>query len=306
MPVVIPETLPIETPRGHFIARSFGDPRAPVVLALHGFPDTPASWGPLADTLARAGYRVVAPFMRGYSPSTLEGPFHVDALAEDVLAIADVVSPARSIVLLGHDWGAATTYVAAARFPERIRCAIALSVPHPMTFLRGLLRSPTQLRRSWYMAFFQIPFVAEIALGLDDFALVERLWHEWSPDYHPSAAEWSELKGCLRASLPAPIEYYRAMAWPPREALARMREKSAPPRRVKVPLLHLTGGDDGCIGPHVGRGQGEWFDGPFRSETIPGVGHFLHLERPELVARPILGWLASWAGIGSLVPPPMR
>ncbi len=303
---VVPETLPIETPRGHFIARTYGDARAPVVLALHGFPDTPATFAPLADTLRRAGYRVVAPFMRGYSPSTLAGPFHLDALADDVVAIADQVSPARPVVLLGHDWGAATTYVAAARFPSRVRCAVALAVPHPLAFLRALWRSPAQLRRSWYMAFFQLPVVPEIALSFDDFALVERLWRDWSPGHHPSAEQLEEVKRCLRASLPGPIEYYRAMAWPPREALERLRGPSAPSRRVRVPTLHLAGGDDGCIGPRVGRGQGDWFDGPFRSETLPGVGHFLHLERPDLVARSILAWLASWAGIGSMLPPPMR
>lgn len=293
---MVPDTLPLETPRGHFIARSYGKPGAPVVLALHGFPDTPASFGPLAEALTTAGYRVVAPFMRGYSPSTLEGPFHLDALAEDVGVLADAVSPDAPVVLLGHDWGGAVTYAAAARFATRIRCAVAMSVPHPMSFVRALARSPSQLRRSWYMAFFQLPFVPELALALDDYALIDRLWRDWSPDYRPSVEERSELKRCLRASMPAPIEYYRAMAWPPREALARLRDGKAKERRVKIPLLHLTGGDDGCIAPSAGRGQGAWFDGPFRSETIPGVGHFLHLERPELVARPILAWLASWAG----------
>jgi pimeloyl-ACP methyl ester carboxylesterase len=292
----MPDTLPLETPRGHFIARAWGRADAPVVLALHGFPDTPSSFAPLAEILAAAGFRVVAPFMRGYSPSTLEGPFHLDALAEDVPALADLLSPRAPIVLLGHDWGGAITYAAAARFAPRIRCAVAMSIPHPLALLRALVTSPAQLRRSWYMAFFQAPRLPELALSLGNYALIDRLWRDWSPGYRRSAEERNELVRCLRASMPAPIEYYRAMAWPPREALARVREAKAPARRIKIPLLHLTGGDDGCIGPSAGRGQGAFFDGPFRSETIPGVGHFLHLERPELVARPVLGWLASWGG----------
>lgn len=292
---VLPEISRLDTPRGHFVAHGFGDPSAPLVLALHGFPDTPASWAPLATLLADAGYRTVAPFLRGYAPSTLAGPFDVESLADDVRALADALSPDAPIVVLGHDWGAAITYVAAARFPERIRCAITLAVPHPLSFLRALARSPAQLRRSWYMALFQLPRVAERLLARDDFALVERLWRDWSPGHHASPEELRELKRCLRASLPGPLEYYRAMGWPPRAALARIRLGATPERRVKVPLLYLAGADDGCIGPDVGRGQEAHFDGPFRSEVLPGVGHFLQLERPDLVAHAILRWLASTA-----------
>jgi pimeloyl-ACP methyl ester carboxylesterase len=286
----------LQTSRGRFAVRSFGDDSSPLILALHGFPDTPASWAPVAGLLAQAGYRVVAPFMRGYSPSTLDGPFDVESIADDARALGDVLSPSKPFVVLGHDWGAAVAYVAATRLPERLRCVVALSVPHPVAFLRGLARSPAQLRRSWYMALFQVPFLAERLLARRDFALVERLWSDWSPDYRLHPEQLRELKRCLRASLPAPIAYYRAMAWPPREALQRIRASATRDRRVKVPLLHLTGADDGCIGPEAGRGQSEFFEGPFRSETLAGVGHFMQLERPELVAREVLAWLAAWAG----------
>jgi pimeloyl-ACP methyl ester carboxylesterase len=115
---------------GAFTALAAGAADAPLVLVLHGFPDVPHTFAPLIEAIARAGHRVVAPWLRGYAPSPAAGPYDVDTLATDVLAWADALSPDRPVAIVGHDWGAVVTYVACARH-RRFHAAVAMSVPHP-------------------------------------------------------------------------------------------------------------------------------------------------------------------------------
>jgi len=285
-----------ETRAGTFEALEAGARDAPLVLCLHGFPDHPPSFVPLCDRLARAGYRAVAPWMRGYAPSVAEGPYGVDTLASDAIAIADALSPGAPVALVGHDWGAVATYAAAASHPERLFAAVAMAVPHPLAFVRNAARQPEQLVRSWYMAFFQLRGLADRVVAARDFAFIEHLWRRWSPGYLADPAAMRALKACLSDSMPAPLAYYRAMAWPPRKALARLRGPSASARSIRVPTMHLCGLDDGCIAPDATRGQERFFSGPFQSEQITGVGHFLQLEAPDRVATLVLDWLSQHGG----------
>jgi pimeloyl-ACP methyl ester carboxylesterase len=225
---------------------------------------------------------VVAPFLRGYAPSPLAGPHTVDQLADDVRALADALAPDAPIRLVGHDWGAIAAYRAAALHPERIARAVTLAVPHPAAFAHNVPREPAQLRRSWYMLLFQLPHAADWALRRRDFRLIERLWHDWSPGWSPPAAHVGEVKRCLDASLPAPLEYYRSM----------VRMLPVRPDYIRVPTLVLHGARDGCIGAALGEGQDRFFTGGYRREVIEDAGHFLHLERPAAVADRILAWLA--------------
>lgn len=153
----------------------------PTVLALHGFPDHPRSYRHQMPALAAAGYRVVAPYMRGYAPTEApEGSyFGVPALAADAVALAAALSD-DPVVLIGHDWGAAAAHTAAALAPERFSKLITIAVPYGPAFTQSLVTSPLQQRRSWYMFFFQLPF-AEAAVAHDGFAFIERLWRDWSP-----------------------------------------------------------------------------------------------------------------------------
>ncbi len=267
-----------------------GDAGAPVVLCLHGFPDHAPSFEPLMDRLAAAGYRAVAPWMRGYAPSPLEGPYDTDQLARDLVEMADDFSPGAPCCLVGHDWGAVATYAALSATPGRWRRAVTMSVPHPQAFLRALRRDRAQRRKSWYMFFFQLPIVPERVVPRGDFAFVNRLWRAWSPDFALPEAEREALHACLAASMPAPIGYYRAMTRPPREALARIRAAADP---ISVPTLHLCGARDGCIAPEAGHGQERFFAGPFASRVLPGVGHFMQLEDPDAVADHVVSWLGA-------------
>src|SRR5262245_26958199 len=132
----------VVTRGGEFELLAEGAKGAPLAVCLHGFPDHPPSFSPLLAELAGAGYRAVAPWLRGYAPSTLEGPYDTDHLADDLYALTLALSPDRPAYLVGHDWGAAITYVATSRWPSRFAAAVTMAVPHPNAFFEGLARDP--------------------------------------------------------------------------------------------------------------------------------------------------------------------
>ncbi len=275
----------IDVAGGRFGYLAAGPEEGRLVVCLHGFPDHPESFAPLLARLADAGYRAVAPWMRGYAPSTLDGPYDGEQLADDALAIARELAAGRRFALIGHDWGALATWSACLREPADLACAITMAVPHPMATAEHLARRPSQLRRSWYVFFFQLPRVPEWALPRRDFALVDRLWRDWSPGFALEAGARRRLHRCLATSLPAPIDYYRAV---PRQLLAQR----ARPGRITTPTLHLHGADDGCIEPAAAARQARFMKGPFASHVHARAGHFLHLEQPDAVAARALAWLA--------------
>ncbi len=280
-------TESVELPGGRFQLLRGGTPAQaapwpPLAIVLHGFPDHPPTFAPVIERLVAAGYEVAAPWLRGYAPSTLDGPFGIERLVADVLELATALGRER-FALVGHDWGAVITYAACGIAPGRVRAAVTMAVPHPRAFLRSLLRTG-QLARSWYMLFFQLPGAAA-AVEAGDFAVVDLLWRRWSRGYRMGEEERRALKGCLRASMPAPIEYYRAAARGGREV------RAAALRPIVTPLLHLQGGDDGCIAPSASEGEERSFRGPFASEVLAGVGHFMHVEAPGEVAARAIAWL---------------
>jgi pimeloyl-ACP methyl ester carboxylesterase len=252
--------------------------------------------------LAEAGYRVIAPYMRGYAPSDIpaEGLFGVPALAQDGAAMAEELCrqhDCEQIVLLGHDWGAAAAYGTARLAPGRIHKLITLAVPHGNGLLEALLTSPEQQRRSWYMFFFQMPF-AEMAVRHDGFRYVARLWHDWSPGYQLPADEWALLVETLEQPgvLSAALDYYRHSLNPTPEvaaALSAILPPSAEPPLIQVPTLYLHGRDDGCIGSEVADGMEKLFPSGLQISVLDGVGHFLHQEDPARVNVRILEFLAG-------------
>jgi pimeloyl-ACP methyl ester carboxylesterase len=277
---------------GDFEILSAGPEDGPLVLCLHGFPDFPPSFEPLLRSLAAAGYRAVAPWLRGYAPSTLRGPFDTETLAADILALADALAPGRRYFLVGHDWGAVITYLIASKYPDRLAGAVAMAVPHPAAFFGNVPRNPGQIGRSWYMGVFQLPIsIVERLVRRADFALIERLWNSWSPGYRAPDAHLQALKECLDRSLPAPVLYYQSYFRPLGAAIAKMRWFSSEAARIRVPLLAVLGAEDGCIGPGLGDGDERFYAGPYRRDILRGAGHFMQLERPEEIARKVIAWL---------------
>ncbi|MGH9005868.1 MAG: alpha/beta fold hydrolase, partial [Acidimicrobiia bacterium] len=171
---------------GHLSAGDLEDRTKPLALCLHGFPDSAWTWRHLLPSLAAAGYRAVAPWMRGYAPTTVpaDGHYQSAVLGLDACALHEALGGGDDAVLIGHDWGAFAAY-AAAHHGTPWRRVVTLAVPPPATITSGFL-TYDQLRRSWYMFLFQHP-LAELAVPMDDLAFIERLWADWSPGYDASA-----------------------------------------------------------------------------------------------------------------------
>jgi len=273
-----------------------GPADGPLALCLHGFPDHALGWEPLLPELAAAGYHAVAPWMRGYAPTGLapNGNYQIGSLALDAIALADALAGDRDAVLIGHDWGASAAYTAVAHAPERFRKLVTLAVPHFGAFGNHLFK-PAQLKRSWYIFFFQLP-LADFGVPLDDYAVIDTLWRDWSPGFTPEPDYMRALKDTFSAPgcLDAAIGYYRATfdTKPGDPALAEVQAKGG--GEIPVPTLYLHGVDDGCLGIEgvVDDELRPFFPAGLDVERVPGAGHFLHLERPDLVSSPILAFLA--------------
>jgi pimeloyl-ACP methyl ester carboxylesterase len=274
-----------------YLAAGPGD--GPLALCLHGFPDSAWTWRFLAPELVAAGFRVVAPFLRGYAPSAVpaDGRFQSAALSLDALALHEALGGDPSAVLIGHDWGALAAYGAASGGPDRWRRVVAAAVPPALDLSR--LFSYDQVKRSFYFFVFQWP-MAEMIVGADDLAFLDGLWADWSPGYDGSE-DVARVKECLRdpASLTAAIGYYRAAlgAVPQDPALAELQAATnVPPPQ---PTLYLHGTDDGCMAVSLTEGTAEQLAPGSRVELVPGTGHFLHLERPDEVNRLIVDFLTA-------------
>jgi pimeloyl-ACP methyl ester carboxylesterase len=268
--------------------------QGPLILALHGFPDLPRTFRCQMPALAAAGYRVVAPYLRGYPPSDIppEGPYESAVLIQDVLAMLEGLTD-EPAVLLGHDLGAAAAYGAAILAPDRVASLITIAVPPGGALTRSLLTNPVQQRRSWYMYYFQMPF-AEMAVAHDDFAFLERLWRDWSPGWAPPPEELEALKAAFRqpGALRAALSYYRHTLNPAhhRPDLAEIRKRQGEP--VPVPALYLHGAKDGCVGVELTEGMERFYQGRFEKRILSNAGHFVHQEQPEEVNREILEFLS--------------
>jgi pimeloyl-ACP methyl ester carboxylesterase len=261
---------------------------APLVLLAHGFPDEPGTFRAQIAALVAADHRVVAPTMRGYAPSGLPHPEHYDAaaLGRDLVALADHYAPGAKVRLVGHDWGAVASFAATALAPSRFSHLVTLAVPH----LRALLTnvSVAQLRRSSYMAFFNLPGLSEARLRAHDHALVDHLFHAWSPGFHPSSADLRAIKDALTGRESAVLGYYRALL---SKEMAFGEAGRLLYARTPVNALHLHGEDDGCIGVGCTRGSERFYTGAYTLKRIPGAGHFLQRERPDEVTAALLAFL---------------
>jgi pimeloyl-ACP methyl ester carboxylesterase len=269
--------------------------QGPLVLCLHGFPDTAWSFRPLLMALADAGFHAVAPFTRGYAPTSLaaDGDYRTTTLARDALALIEAFGEKRAFIV-GHDWGAATAYIAATLQPERVRGIVTAAVPH----LRRFLLRPTamQLYRSRYMGFFQLRGVAERRVAADNFLWLRQLIKRWSPNWVFTEDDFAPLKSGFSdpARLTAALSYYRALP----ATLASREGLMLLSRKLPVPARVIRGADDGCIAAGMFGRQEYCFGAGYDLETMRGAGHFMHCEKPEQFAALVLEFIECEAARG--------
>jgi pimeloyl-ACP methyl ester carboxylesterase len=275
-----------------------GPAGGPLVVLLHGFPDNARSWERQIPALAAAGYRVVAPWLRGYPPTEIPARGYYDraTLATDVKGLVDAINGGRPCLLVGQDWGAAIGYGVLAAYPQLVRRAVLLAVPHPAEVRATLRKSPKHAIRSFHWFLFQLPAIPEWLCRANDGAFLETLWKLWSPRYD-DRAHVAEVRRAMRepGALEASLAYYRAMfgARNADPALAAVRERFDSP--IRVPTLVLCGSRD--MRREMLEPQRRFFAGEYAWATVDGAGHFLHREQPDEVNRRILGWLSRDGGM---------
>lgn len=252
----------------------------PAALLLHGWPDSHRLWRDQVGALTSAGFRTIAPDLRGFGTS--DRPTEVEAyslltIAGDVLAVLNELGVTRAHVV-GHDWGAAVAWMIATFTPDRVDHLAVLSVGHPRALRDAGLE---QREKSWYMLLFQFDGVAERWLADDDWANF-RAWSR-HPDADDVIADLAR-PGALTASL----NWYRANL-PPETLIEPPLE--LPP--VAAPTMGVWSSDDIALTEHQMRSSVAQTTGPWRYERIEGAGHWMMLDDPASVSRLLLDFLPT-------------
>jgi pimeloyl-ACP methyl ester carboxylesterase len=283
----------LQTGRGLFETIIEGPEDGPVIILLHGFPELNISWRHQIPELAAAGYRVVAPNQRGYAGSVRDGSYATADLAADVVAMLDTVGAERAVVV-GHDWGGGVAWTVAQLYPQRVTALVAMNCPPPRVLAEHLLRSPRQLRKSWYMFFFQLPvlperFVSRSMPGiLRGGSYVRDVWNrEALTPYGEAFATESDARG--------PINWYRGAF---RGALrGALRHSARTPQPIAVPVLIIWGVHDAFLGQELVSPEAlrRTLSFPNEATVVPieSAGHFVQNEAADEVTTALLGWLAS-------------
>lgn len=272
--------------RLHYVEAGEG----PLVILLHGFPDFWYSWRYQIPALVGAGYRVVAPDMRGYNLSDKPrevASYRAAAVAADVAGLIHACGAERAVVV-GHDWGAGVAWQFAMLYPAMVERLAILNVPHPLRMLRALA-TPRQLLKSWYMFFFQLPWLPQAAIRAGNYLLLRQVLRTdpvrrdafTSVDierYVAAAAQPGALTGS--------INYYRALfRQNPQAAISQIR-------RIDAPVLVIWGEQDRYLGSELAQPDPRWVP-QARVERLPNASHWVHLDQPEEVNRLLLEFLSA-------------
>jgi pimeloyl-ACP methyl ester carboxylesterase len=277
--------LQIQTPTLTFHALADGPEDGELVLCLHGFPDVAHSWDALLPKLAAAGYRAIAPWMRGYHPTppAADGDYTMRRLGQDAIDLVEALGRSKA-VLVGYDWGATAVYMAVAQRPDLFDRVVISAIPHA----RALNAKPWYGLKAWHFLYFQLPWAAW-SVHRNDFALVEKLVRQWSPNWDFPPDELDPVKEALShpESLDAALAYYWALkrVWSQRKLLSRRTEARA----------LLFAGTSDLIPPSVFHDSAQYFSGGCEVVEFEGPGHFLHREVPDRYGDKVIEWLAASA-----------
>jgi epoxide hydrolase 4 len=283
--------MPVEL---EFTAEGSG---APVVL-LHGFPENRLAWARQISALAAAGFRAIAPNLRGYGGSpTPRGVEHyrLRLLCEDVVELIRREAGGRATVV-GHDWGGVLTWLLAANWPNAVERIVVLNAPHPIAYAREV-RKPGQALRSWYAGFFQIPALPELLMSAFDFALIRRAFaHGPARPGTLSTAEIDRNVEALRSpgALSGAVNYYRAAARIPDRELIRATKS------IAQPTLVIWGLKDPYLSPALLNGLDRWVS-DIRIVRLEHATHWLHYDEPERVNELLIHFLQQSDSTGGQV-----
>jgi pimeloyl-ACP methyl ester carboxylesterase len=297
------------------------DGDGPLVVFLHGFPDYWYSWRHQLAALA-PHFRVVAPDLRGYNESDKPAGVAAYDMKELVADIAGLIAAfgARDAVIVAHDWGGGIGWQLAMDRPELVKRLVAINCPH-LALFRQHLRNPRQLAKSWYMFFFQIPWLPETLLGLGDAWAVGNAYRQatirkdaFSDEDIRALRAAASRPGALRSA----INYYRAAfrsdettaSLPPAVRRFLYGERPVPPLRTRLedwpkitaPTMVVWGERDIALEKDLTYGMDPLFTVPPRIEYVPDAGHWVHQEKPELVNRLLLDFLGDLVGRPAPVP----
>jgi pimeloyl-ACP methyl ester carboxylesterase len=260
----------------------------PLILFLHGFPDNAWSYRRQLRAFADAGYRAVAPFMRGYAPTAIpaDGKYDPRTLASDIEGLIAALSPNGRASVVGMDWGGTALFTALVAAPASIDAAVVMATPHPVTYL-AIRKDPEALQSMFHLYYFQTPGAAD-DVGIAGLPFVDYLWRTWSPSFQDKAHVES-VKETLGApgSLKAALSYYPAI-------FAAAAAGQIPVGEIKTPTLTIYGASD--VSGKYSSLEAPFFKGPYQRIVLPDVGHFPHLEREQDVNDLILDWLHAHAG----------
>ncbi|NJP91039.1 alpha/beta hydrolase [Nonomuraea sp. FMUSA5-5] len=265
----------------------------PLVLLLHGFPQFWWTWRHQLVSLAAAGFRAVAPDLRGYGGSDKPPRgYDLPTLAADATGLIRALGETGAVVV-GHDWGGLLAWTMAVQDPKCVRRLVAVSAPHPLRLRNALLTDPFgQLRASRRTIGFQLPLLPERRLTRHDAALVGRLLEERSRPGWPEQEEARTYREAFRIPTVShcALEYHR---WFGRSQLRPDGRRYARLMRTEVeaPTLHLHGALDPSVLPRTAQGSSRYVAAPYRWRLFEGAGHFPHEEIPDVFDTELLGWL---------------
>jgi pimeloyl-ACP methyl ester carboxylesterase len=256
----------------------------PLVILVHGFPDTARTWDAVRPALAAAGYRVVSPNTRGYWPTAIpaDGRYDSDRLGQDVLDWIPALGE-REAIVVGHDWGASAAYCAAHLAPDKIRFLVTVAIPHPLS----LKPSPRMLWAARH--FFSLRWSsAEARCRAHDFQHIDELVQRWAPAWRVPKGETDPVKEAFRqpGCLPAALGYYRAVG---------LRPPSSLRGKVRVPSAVFSGAHDFALRRRDYEKAARFYEAPHQIVHMDG-GHFLHREHPQRFLEELLGVLPPAAG----------
>lgn len=265
-----------------------GDPAHPPVILLHGFPEFWYGWHGQIDALAAAGFCVYAPDQRGYNLS--EKPPGRDAyslteLGKDILGLIDYTG-ADKVYLAGHDWGAAVAWWVAMHYPARIAKLAILNVPHLSVMLKNMAGNPAQMLKSWYIGFFQLPLLPELAFTLGDGQMAGSLLLRTS---NPGSFTDADIAQYVKAwqqpgAATAMLNWYRSMV------------QSRPPRpadnRIHMPTLILWGKQDVALTPEMAE-QSIGYCDDARLIYYEDATHWVQHDKPAEVNHELIAFFGG-------------